>query len=212
MNAIALDRVAGHSDRVFFGGMGLVMISTAFFGFAPTYYLMRTDAPALTPLLHVHGLAATAWMVLYTVQVGLIASRRVDLHRRLVAIALVVSTTMASIVSRGFTEKLTFAAGAILMFVIYVVAGFLQRRRPGAHKRLMLLATITLLPPAIARMHLPFLPAGSVGPNLAGLVFLLPPFIYDWATLRRIHPALTWGSLFMVAMLPLRAWLQAYVF
>jgi hypothetical protein len=213
-----LNRGTNAADRVFFGGMGFAMNLTVFLGFAPTYYLIRNEAPPLTPLLHGHAFFATTWMLLFMTQTGLIAAHRADLHRRLgvfgaiVAAVLTVLLTMTSIASRGFTNRLVFSAGAILMFVIYVAAGLVHRRRPDAHKRLMLLATISLLAPAISRLKLPFLPSGSIGPNMGALLFLLPAFAYDFATLRRIHPALLWGGLFMIAMLPLRALLKDYVF
>jgi hypothetical protein len=206
------------AERGFFIGMALAMILTVLVGFAPSYYLMRPDAAPLTPLLHVHAAAATTWMLLFLVQTGLIATHRVAVHRRLgmagaaVATAMTIFTAAVSIVSRGFTPKLTFAAGAVLMFGIYVTAGFLMRRQSEAHKRLMLLATIALLPPAIARIDLPFMPHGSFGPNFVGLFFLLPAFAYDLTTRGRVHPALLWGGLFMVAMLPLRLLLKSYVF
>lgn len=206
------------TERAFFAGMAVAMIVTVFVGFAPSYFVTRSEARPLTPLLHAHAAVATAWMLLFLAQTGLIAARRVDIHRRLglagaaLAIALTIFTTAGSIVSRGFTPKLTFAAGAVLMFAIYVVAGFLKRREPAAHKRLMLLATIALLPPAIARIDVPYMPHDSFGPNFVGLFFLVPAFVYDLTTRSKIHPALLWGGLFMIVMLPLRLVLKNYVF
>jgi hypothetical protein len=206
------------AERGFFIGMALGMILTVLLGFAPSYYLMRPDAAPLTPLLHAHAAAATIWMLLFLAQTGLVAAHRVGVHRRLgmagaaVAIGLTIFTSAVSLVSRGLTPKLTFAAGAVLMFVIYVTAGFLMRSQPDTHKRLMLLATIALLPPAIARIDVPFMPHDSFGPNFVGLFFLLPAFAYDLVTRGRVHPALLWGGLFMIAMLPLRLLLKNYVF
>ncbi|HEX4973970.1 MAG TPA: hypothetical protein VFV69_23210 [Steroidobacteraceae bacterium] len=206
------------TERLFFAGMALAMIVTVFVGFAPTYYVTRSAARPLTPLLHAHGALATAWMLLFLAQTALVAAHRVHIHRRLglagviVATALAIFTMAASIVSRGFTPRLTFSAGAVLMFGIYVVAGFLQRREPAGHKRLMLLATIALLPPAISRMDVPFMPHNSFGPNFVGLFFLIPAFVYDLTTRGKIHPALLWGGLFMIVMLPLRLLLKNYVF
>jgi hypothetical protein len=213
-----MNRGANAADRVFFGGMGFAMTLTVFLGFAPTYYLIRPEAPPLTPLLHGHAFFATTWMLLFMTQTGLIAAHRTDLHRRIgiggaiIAAVLTVLLTMTSIASRGFTNRLVFSAGAILMFVIYIAAGLLHRHHPDSHKRLMLLATISLLAPAISRLHLPCLPRGSIGPNLGALLFLLPAFAYDFAMFRRIHPALLWGGLFMIVMLPLRAFLKNCVF
>jgi hypothetical protein len=202
------------SQRLFFGGMALAMALTTFVGFAHSYYLRPAAAAPLSPLLHLHGAIMTAWMLLYMVQTALIAAHRVDVHRRLgiagvvLAAVLIFVAAWASFVIRGFTPKVVFSVGAVVMFVVYLTAGVVQRRNAQAHKRWMLLFTISLLPPAIARMHLPFLPEGSVGPNLGGLAFLVPAFAYDLATRRKIHPALLWGGLFMILMLPLRAWVK----
>jgi len=213
--SLAVSSRALPADRLFFGGMGVAMCLTVWYGFAPTFYLARPDAPSLSPIVYAHGLVATAWMLLFLAQVALVGAQRVDLHRRLgalaaaLAVALIVATAAASIEVRGLTPRVTFSAGAVVMFAIYVAAGFHQRRRPDAHKRLMLLATVTLLPPAIARM--PFIPDGSVPPNLVGLLYLLPAFAYDWALLRRIHPTILWGGAFMIVMLPLRYYFRAYI-
>jgi hypothetical protein len=214
-SAIPLTAISPHrtplAERLFFGGMGLAMVLTAFLGFAHSYYLRPASASPLSPLLQLHGALMTGWMLLYMVQTALIAAHRVDVHRRLgiagvvFAVVLIIVATWASFVVRGFTPKIVFSAGAIVMFVVYLTAGVVQRRNAQAHKRWMLLFTLSLLPPAIARMHLPFLPEGSVGPNLGGLVFLAPAFAYDLATRRKIHPALFWGGLFMILMVPLRA-------
>ena len=40
-------------------------VTSAFVGFAPSYYLRSfSPAPPLTTLVHLHGMAATAWMLL----------------------------------------------------------------------------------------------------------------------------------------------------
>ncbi|MDP3738284.1 MAG: hypothetical protein Q8R02_12895 [Hyphomonadaceae bacterium] len=208
---------SGPADRIFFGGMGLAMLLTVFAGFAATYYLRPPGAKPLTLLLQVHGLTLTAWILLFVVQTALISIRRADLHRSLgvggivLAMAVTVFATWVAIVDRGLTDQLIFPAGAILMFVIFVTAGWITRRQPGAHKRLMLLATVSLLPPAIARLHLPFLPHDSVGPNVGGLFFLAPPLVYDLVTRRSVHPALLWGGIFMAAMVPLRVFFRDFV-
>ena len=116
MTSVASASRGNLAERAFFVGMALAMIITVFVGFAPSYYVPRADAQQLTPLLHIHGAAATAWMLLFLTQTGLVAAHRVDIHRRLglagaaVAIILAIFTTTVSIISRGLTPKLTFAA------------------------------------------------------------------------------------------------------
>jgi hypothetical protein len=68
----------------------------------------------------------------------------------------------------------------------------------------MLLATIVLLTPAIARMRF----IGEGGPPVAisgTCVFVGACLIYDRTAHGRVHPAFLWGGLFVMLSLPLRA-------
>jgi hypothetical protein len=202
------------ADRCFFGGMGIAMAITVFLGFERSFFLRDAQAPPLPAFLHWHGIVASAWMLLFIVQTALIAARRPRVHRllgfALAAFAIVLSSQLliVAITSRGLTSRAVFGIGAALMFAGYVTAGVVQRRNPEAHKRWMLLATITLLPPAIARLDLSFIPHDSFGPNFASLFFLVPAFAFDFATRRRLNPALGYGALVMILLLPVRLWIK----
>jgi hypothetical protein len=104
--------------------------------------------------------------------------------------------------------------GDILIFAALVGAALYYRRRPELHKRLMLVATIALLPPGIARW-----PIASMGTPLVffGLtdLILLGSIVYDHAKTRRLNPAFFWAGLLLIASHPLRlmladtpAWLR----
>src|SRR6185295_11140879 len=87
-------RVATRARR-FHVGMSVAFLVTAFAGFAPSYYLRGlSDRPALSPLLHVHGLVFTSWLVLLFVQSTLVSARRVDWHKRLGIAGAVIAATM----------------------------------------------------------------------------------------------------------------------
>jgi hypothetical protein len=93
---------------------------------------------------------------------------------------------------------------AITLFAVFVVAGIRARRRdPQAHKRYMLLGTIALLPPAVARWALLF---GLGPPVVLGVatLFIVPLFVWDWKALGRIHPVTLWGGLLVAVCGPLR--------
>ena len=72
-------------ERWFFGGMAIALTATVLAGFAPTYYLNSfTERPfALTPLLHLHGAAFSAWMLLLIAQTLLVAADARRAHMRL---------------------------------------------------------------------------------------------------------------------------------
>ena len=207
-------------DRKFFSGMALAALLTVVAGFAPSYFLKtHFGSPALSPLLHVHGALFTSWMVLFLVQALLVAVKRTDLHRRLglaaglvaVAMPLVGVVVAIDAARRGVTPPggppplvfLSVRLGDLVVFSSLVATGFAFRRQSDIHKRLMLLATIGLLTPAIARM--PLISGG--GPLVYfGLtdVFVAACLVYDRVTLGRFSRAFLWGGLFLVASQPLR--------
>jgi hypothetical protein len=219
MATAAAPRARWKNDRLFYSGMGVVILLLSVAGFARSYYLSGWfDAPPGTPeistLLHFHGAAATAWLVLMVIQPLLIAGKNRKLHRRLgwfglaVAVTMVVLGNVAAVAAMnggfiGLGDPHVFYAipfFAINSFAVAVFFGFLWRERSETHKRLMLLANVGLLNAAIARIPL--------DPLLAGAPFtftFLPNFItvagmaYDWRTRGRIHRVWIWGGLAMVA-------------
>lgn len=198
--------------------MGVLLLGSVFLGFAPTYYLKTPDAPALTPLLQIHGAVLTAWYLFYIAQTTLISARRVDLHRKfgvaglVLAVAVTILSIGTTIAVRGFNDRIVFSAVAVVMFVGFMIAGWMTRRDGGAHKRFMLLAMISLMAPAVARFPVHVLPQSGLNSNIETLVFLLPLFVYDLAIRRNMHPVTLWGGLFVIAMAPVRVVLKDYVF
>ena len=93
------------------------------------------------------------------------------------------------------------------VFAPLLAAGWIYRRRPEIHKRIMLVATSVLLVAAVGRMG--FL-GRPVPEPLFLLVWPLPIYIamaHDYLTKRLVHPVYVIGLAVMVAMrlvLPLR--------
>lgn len=198
-------------DRRFFTGIASVALLTVFAGFARTYYLKTyTGTPALSPLVHLHGIVFSAWIVLFVVQTSLVAVRRTDVHRRLgvaggaLAVLMIVVGLMTAVAAarRGFNapganlpDALAFMIVPIrdlLMFSILVGAGLYYRRRADTHKRLLLLATINVLPAAISRIPLVMMYPALI--PVAILAFLLAGSIDDAIVRRRVHPVYIWGG------------------
>ena len=154
-------------ERSFFAGMAILLCVVVVIGFTPTYFgagMLR--APLPSPILHFHGAAFTLWMVLYLVQSALISARRVAWHRSLGTIAfclppiMIVLGLIAAIDAfhRGVrigplepTVSLAIPLLGIVSFAIVIFAAWRARRRPDAHKRLILLATIGLTEAAFGR-------------------------------------------------------------
>ncbi|MFN2494007.1 MAG: hypothetical protein ABR501_14115 [Pyrinomonadaceae bacterium] len=209
-------------ERLFFTGMSVAFAITVFAGFSRTYFLRSYfDPRPLIPLLHLHGIVFTSWLALFIVQTTLVAANRTRVHRRLgiaggvIATLMVVVGTTTAIIRAKVVEApvgaisplvfLTIPLGDMLVFAIIVWAAFYYRRRPEAHKRLMLLATITILPAAVAR--LPFTFIQQFGPiAFFGLtdLFIVPILVYDVFTRGRPHRATVLGGSLIVISHPLR--------
>ena len=208
-------------ERWFYIGMSVALVITVFAGFAPTYYLRPyfTSAP-LMPLLHLHGLVFSSWLVLFVIQTTLVAAHRTDIHRRLgitggvIAVFMILIGVSTAVIraKQGATPVpdvsplsfLVIPLGDMTVFAILIGAGFYYRRRPDVHKRLMLLATISILAAAIARLPFAIMKAGPA--TFFGFtdVFVLACVAYDLITLRRVHRATALAGLLIIASQPLR--------
>jgi hypothetical protein len=220
-------------DRAFYVGMSLAVIATVFRGFARSYFLRSRYFPTpLAPIAKVHGAIFVSWTVLFVVQTLLVSWRRTDVHRRLGVIgavlagAVVVAGTTIAMVSlrynfaHGNLEALSFFAvpiGNMVVFPILVAAALVSRRNAEMHKRLMLLATISVLDAAVARWPLAIMANGAVAFFAVTDLYILAGMVYDLVSRGRVHRAYIWGGLLIVGSQILRlavrhtAWWIAFV-
>ena len=208
-------------ERLFYTGMVVAIVITVFAGFSRTFYLRPYfQTQPLIPLLVLHGVVFSSWMVLLITQTTLIATKRTRTHMRLgiaggvlASLMIVIGTVTALVRAKGPSPVpdvnplsfLTIPLGDILVFAILVSAAFYFRRRADVHKRLMLLATIGILPAAVARW--PFAFIQQYGPlAFFGLsdLFIVPCLIYDFVTRGRPHRATVLGGALIVISHPLR--------
>jgi hypothetical protein len=198
-------------------GSAFFVVSTAailvfvFAGFARTFYLHQLfGVPAPTSFMSFHGVLMSGWILLLFIQTGLVAKRRVLWHRSLgifgacyAAVIVVVgcsATLMAATrevransahVGSQF-NVLALELAQMALFAILVGAGVWLRQRYEWHKRLMLLATLCILPNVIARIAIlstnDFFQRNI---NLLSLWALLVLTIValDSYRRRRVHPA-----------------------
>jgi hypothetical protein len=98
---------------------------------------------------------------------------------------------------------LAIPIGDMLMFSIFVASAFFWRRNREAHKRLMLLAYISIVAAATARLP-GVLPLGPLWFYGLAFIFLLIAVVYDLGSRHRVHNAYIWGGALLVASVPLR--------
>ena len=167
----SLERHAFDRRLYMAAAIGFTLIVVA--GFGRSYYARTWFGfpPLRSGVVHVHGLLMTAWVVLFVAQVRLISARNVRLHQRLgyagIALgALIIATGVATAVRAAKYGSASFPQGIsplafllvplfdLLMFALFFGAAIYYRRQAAAHKRLMLLTAINVLPPALARIPL----------------------------------------------------------
>jgi hypothetical protein len=202
-------------DNVFYFAMALFILATVFLGFARIYYLagiFRAPLPSL--IVHIHGAAFSCWILLFITQICLISAGRVDIHRRLGIAGFLLACLMVVLGVWVATAQLARYAGSpagptdakvfyitpvtnMLIFVTLIFFAFRKRSNPAAHKRLILIATIALIEPAIIRWPLGFIRNG-MSASLIQFAFLLPVVSYDLWSTRMIHRATLWASVFLV--------------
>jgi hypothetical protein len=212
------------SERNFFGAAATVILVSVFFGFARSFYLKPVffpDFPAPPETIFVlHGLVFSAWVVLLIVQTRLIAYGKTRLHRTLgafgagLAVAMVVLGVLAALTAArrpgGFIgipipplQFLAVPMFAIALFALFVLLAIVLRRKPAAHKRLMLIGSFQMVTPAVARWPgvAPFGPPAFFG--ITDL-FLIALVIFDLRTRQRLHPATLWGGLLTIVAQPVQ--------
>ena len=218
---VSTQRQSKSRERLFYIGMVVAIVITVFAGFSRTFYLRPYfQTQTLIPLLILHGVVFSSWIVLLVTQTTLVATKRMRTHMRLgiaggllASLMILIGTVTAIVRAKGPSPVpgvnplsfLTIPLGDMLVFASLVGAAFYFRRRADTHKRLMLLATIAILPAAVAR--LPFAFIQQYGPlAFFGLsdLFIVPCLIYDFVTRGRPHRATVLGGALIVISHPLR--------
>jgi hypothetical protein len=154
--------------------LALGMSFTAYWGFAYTYFapVLAGTYPEVSPAVHVHGWSFFLWFLLLPFQALLMATGRRRTHMTLggtsVALAAVMVFTgilVASVrISQGLsaTEPDEFTMfwkefGQLIMYNMILFVGFYgtaiaRRDQPDVHKRMIVLASASILPAAIFRI------------------------------------------------------------
>ena len=225
-------------DRNFF----LLMVVLIWAGVAAGFGLdtirhFQSGEAAYPLIIHFHAVAYVGWLVLLAVQVLLIRNGRQDIHRKLGMLAIGLAAFMVVIgpVANQIVEFERFGTPrsnppfmaiplmAVLSFAILVTAAIARRKDSPAHKRLILLATLSISGAGFARWMRPvfFALMGKTTASFFWALFLGPDLLilaiagYDLYTRHKLHPAYSVGlawlavSQVVTASLYLSPWWRA---
>jgi hypothetical protein len=228
---------ARDATRWFYVWIASACVVIAIGGFAPTYWLQLAPGTFIgSPLLHLHGVLFSAWLLFLLLQTTFVARGQIGRHRAWGLLGISLATAMVLVgfatanevlakrLEAGFGDQARAfhiaSTSLITLFGVFVCAAIVYVKQPEVHKRLMLLATISMIPPAIARLL--FAVNVGVGPGLRpGLgppravesvltpgfiadALILAGVIYDIRRRGRPHPAYLIGGGIIVAVQVLR--------
>ena len=226
------------SDRNFF----LLFVAICWFGVLmgfvpPSIERWNGNADYPAPLiLQAHAIAFSCWLVLLTVQVGLVRTKRMAVHMTLglAAFGLIPVMAVTAFLSEIYSQRfyLDHPPNSQAFFIIpifYLIAftalaasAVLLRKDPTAHKRLILLATTVIVGAAYTRWIGPPLTrlAGDgyvgmlVNTYTATNLILLWAAVHDLRTRSQLHwtykvavPAILAGELVTTILYHSPAWL-----
>ena len=208
----------------YFLGSALILLAFVLVGFGRTFFARPFfDVPPIPWYLFVHGFVLASWFLLLVAQTALVAAHRTVLHRRLgvlggfIAVALVGISLVAVLGFPAHVKADFLSSGvafdpvavraivwtdlaSLVIFSTFVGTALHWRRRSDIHKRVMLLASMAILGPALARI----LPLVTSGPGplsavvqsavLIGLPLTLA--LHDLFTARRVHRTTFVGATF----------------
>src|ERR1700732_2886286 len=207
-------------DHVFFSGMAVLMLGSVFLGFAHSYYLAGMfHAPLPSMIVHFHGAIFSSWILFLLAQTTLVASGRTNIHRRigiagfLLACLMVVVGVWAATnsLARNFAppgvDAKTFYIIPItdmLIFSALVFFAYRARFDSPAHKRIIIIATVSFMIAAIARWPFPPVSRNPLAAALVSYVFLLMLVGYDLWSTHKVHRATMWASAFLIFVQQIR--------
>jgi len=207
----------------FFVWMAFACVAIAFGGFSIEYWASTASGKLAVPAIyHIHGVLYSAWTIFLWVQAMFISNGQPARHRRSGLIGVSIATgmvfaglliSMSSIRNNtvhGYGDAaITFSVvqvTALALFAALVIAALVLARDRDTHKRLMLVATISILEAPIARVFKAFLAPKeilalplrdqpppvmqlTIGPYIVCDLLILLAMAYDWRTRGKPHPA-----------------------
>jgi len=226
--------VTAASSGSFHVRMAWVCAAVGVAGFTPSYwYPLFTGASVVPPILHVHAAVFYGWLGLFVFQSRLAASRRLTRHREwgVVGVSLATAMVFVGLAAAVNSMKIGEAAGfgeqarafsvvpvtGILFFAALVAAALLNVKHPDVHRRLMLIATVSILNAAVGRLFILAigapLPSTTVAPPPIAItlvpalltdLLLVPALVRDKMRLGRVHRTYWIGGAALLASQALR--------
>jgi hypothetical protein len=202
--------------------VGLAVLATviAAAGFWPTYFGPLVAGTAdKTVIIHFHAAVYVGWLAIFMTQAVLAATGRVASHIKLghFAIGYGVLVIVVGLITAFARFALRVRAGEVvaaqaqllgplldmLVFAPLFAAAVYYRRKPELHKRLMVVATTSLLIAAVGRMTFLGEPRSQLVLHTIWVAPILLAMAHDFWRHRKVHPVYVLGLVVLVLEGPL---------
>lgn len=196
--------------KYFFVFIGFLSLIYVIAGFTPTYFApLAAGSFKAKPVYHLHGIMYMLWIVLIISQPLLIRLRLTHLHKKIgyAGLTLAVGMFVIGIVMAFVSNHNALVNGAdktalaflivpltdMLLFGTFISLAMLRLKDTETHKRLILLATLSILPAAFGRIIGIYGLSVPLGLFLQESILILG-IVYDIYTRKRIHPVYLYGG------------------
>jgi len=209
-------------SRYFYFCMSLVVAGLVVWGFSRTVDTHLFHATPPRPfLLWMHATAFSTWVVFFIAQSALVRVRRVSVHRFLgwfgagLAVTMVLLGLRVAVVMARFDISVLHQAGIepflsvpfydMATFGVCMALAIYWRKRPEYHRRLVFIASITLLDAAVGRFDFIF-DHNLFYPCLDLLIML--GVVRDWFVDGRVHQVYRYAlpAMILAQALTVYAW------
>lgn len=205
--------VEAQQSNTFYAKMGMLLLALLVAGFGSAAFIQGRSLMELPVIFHMHGAVFIAWYLLFINQARLIGGGNHALHKKLgyssVAIVTLMIVTGFMVSSHSFDRGLSpipdttiqqfmaFPMMDLVGILIFYTLGVAKRGDALFHKHCMLIMSIAIMDPGIARLAISFgFPPLAILVHI-GLVIMV--MMYDRRTAGKIH-MITWAGLAYVIL------------
>lgn len=194
-----MDNLMNLFTTYYFRIVSTLLLVLSFIAFSDNLFTDIGQESNSDPKFVIHGLFMFAWFGTFVAQAYFIARKKYDAHLRygkigfLLAAGVFISTVYVFVaVFKGWDAMEPFVkANRLLMlsFATFLLFAYIYRRNKEKHKRWIFWAIVLPIEPIMGRVSDVFqIDQWQLFYALVWHAFFVSFFIYDWQTLKRIHP------------------------
>nr|WP_294905329.1 hypothetical protein [uncultured Lacibacter sp.] len=200
----------------------LFLLFLSVFAFSDNLFYDVQQESNSDPKFIVHGLFFLAWFIILVIQTGYIRKGNYKAHRTLgimgmlIGLGVIISTFYVFVVIYEGWSVMPFQVKAnrifTTSFAVLILLACLNRKNGSKHKRYIYVGTLYVLGPVLDRVVGKLMSIDSLtGPVIFEAIIwnLLfgSLFIYDWKTLKKIHPISWIGCIWFYLV-----WIMSVIF